>query len=223
MQEHWSPSARLLAGVTGAGLALYGAGRAGVLGTVVGGTGAALLARAAFNVALRRLFGGAGERGAVTVQKTIEVAAPIGDVFDLWSRYENFPRFMAHVRDVRRLPDDRSEWVVSGPAGAPVTWQTVETRRVPNELIAWRTEPQDGATVTHAGSVRFHPTASGGTRLHITMSYTPIGGVIGHGVATLLGADPKRAMDDDLVRFKSLFEHGKTTAGAGTVRREELA
>jgi uncharacterized membrane protein len=55
------------------------------------------------------------------------------------------------------------------------------------------------------------------------MSYTPIGGVIGHGVATLLGADPKRAMDDDLVRFKSLFEHGKTTARAGTVRREELA
>jgi uncharacterized membrane protein len=224
MQAHWSPSARLVAGVTGAGLVLYGRTRSGMLGTLIGGIGAALLARAAFNVELRRLFGGAGERGAITVQKTIDVTAPVDEVFDLWSRYENFPRFMSHVREVRRLSDDRSQWVVSGPAGVPVTWQTVETHRVPNELIAWRTEPQGGGdTVTHAGTVRFQPTAYGGTRLHITMSYTPVGGAIGHGMAALLGADPKHAMDEDLVRFKSLFEHGKTTAREGTVRREELA
>jgi uncharacterized membrane protein len=223
MQAHWSPSARLVAGAAGAGLALYGRTRTGLLGTVIGGAGAALLARALFNLELKLLLGSAGERGAVTVQKTIEVAAPIDEVFDLWSRYENFPRFMSHVREVRRLSGDRSQWVVSGPAGVPVTWQTVQTHCAPNESIAWRTEPQGGDTVAHAGTVRFHPTASGGTRLHITMSYTPIGGAFGHGLAALFGADPKQAMDEDLVRFKSLFEHGKTTAREGTVRREELA
>jgi uncharacterized membrane protein len=129
---------------------------------------------------------------------------------------------MSHVREVRRLPDDRSQWVVTGPAGVPLTWQTVETQRVPNEVIAWRTEPQGGDTVSHCGSVRFHSTANAGTRLHITMSYTPIAGVFGHGVAALLGADPKQAMDEDLVRLKSLLEDGKTTGSAGTVRREEL-
>jgi len=222
MQTHWSPAARLLGGATGAGLALYGRTRTGALGTVIGGAGAALLARALFNVELTRLFDIGGERGAVTIQKTIEVAAPIDEVFDLWSRYENFPRFMSHVREVRRLSDDRSQWVVTGPAGVPLAWQTVETQRVPNQLIAWRTEPQGGDTVSHAGAVRFHSTAAGGTRLHITMSYTPIVGAFGRGVAALLGADPKHAMDEDLVRLKSLLEHGKTTGRAGTVRREDL-
>src|SRR5688572_14539930 len=52
MQTHWSPAARLLGGTVGAGLALYGRTRAGMLGTVIGGAGAALLTRALFNVEL---------------------------------------------------------------------------------------------------------------------------------------------------------------------------
>jgi uncharacterized membrane protein len=129
---------------------------------------------------------------------------------------------MSHVREVRRLSDDRSQWTVSGPAGVPVTWETVETARVPNELLAWRTEPRGGDAVTHAGTVRFARVPNGGTRLHITMSYTPVGGALGHGVAALFGSDPKHAMDEDLVRFKSLLEHGKTTAHSQTVRREDV-
>jgi uncharacterized membrane protein len=32
-----------------------------------------------------------------------------------------------------------------------------------------------------------------------------------HALASLLGADPKHALDKDLVRFKSLLEDGKTS------------
>jgi uncharacterized membrane protein len=222
MQVNWSPSARLVAGATGAGLALYGLARTGALGTAAGIGGAMLLARAAFNLELTRVIGVRGSDGAITFDKTVEVAAPVEQVFELWSRYENFPRFMSHVREVRRLADDRSQWVVSGPAGVPVTWETVETTRVPNEVLAWRTEPRGGDAVTHAGTVRFGRTPNGGTRLHVRMSYTPIGGVLGHGIAALFGSDPKRAMDEDLVRFKSLLEDGKTTAHSQTVRREDV-
>jgi uncharacterized membrane protein len=222
MQANWSPSARLVAGATGAGLALYGLARTGVTGTAAGITGVVLLARAAFNLELTRLFGVGGGDAAITFDKTVEVAAPVEEVFELWRRYENFPRFMSHVREVRRLSDDRSQWTVSGPAGVPVTWETVETARVPNELLAWRTEPRGGDAVTHAGTVRFARVPNGGTRLHITMSYTPVGGALGHGVAALFGSDPKHAMDEDLVRFKSLLEHGKTTAHSQTVRREDV-
>jgi hypothetical protein len=44
------------------------------------------------------------------------------------------------------------------------------------------------------------------------MSYNPIAGAIGHAVASLFGADPKQAMDEDLVRMKSLLETGKASA-----------
>jgi uncharacterized membrane protein len=53
------------------------------------------------------------------------------------------------------------------------------------------------------------------------MTYTPPAGALGHVFARLLGADPKKQMDDDLLRFKSLLETGKAT-GRETVSREEL-
>lgn len=40
------------------------------------------------------------------------------------------------------------------------------------------------------------------------MSYSPPAGVLGHGIAVLLGADPKRQMDDDLARMKEFIERG---------------
>ncbi len=55
------------------------------------------------------------------------------------------------------------------------------------------------------------------------MSYNPPAGAVGHTVAALLGADPKREMDDDLARFKSLIERGETTAHNQKVTREEVA
>jgi uncharacterized membrane protein len=54
------------------------------------------------------------------------------------------------------------------------------------------------------------------------MVYNPPAGVMGHAAASLLGSNPKQAMDEDLVRFKSLLEQGKTTAEGATVTRERV-
>jgi len=40
------------------------------------------------------------------------------------------------------------------------------------------------------------------------MSYAPPAGVLGHGIARMLGADPQRQMDDDLARMKAFIERG---------------
>jgi uncharacterized membrane protein len=62
--------------------------------------------------------------------------------------------------------------------------------------------------VQHAGLVRFDPEKRG-TRVHIRMSYNPPAGATGHAVAVALGADPRRQMDGDLLRMKTLIETGK--------------
>jgi uncharacterized membrane protein len=142
-------------------------------------------------------------------------------VFEAWSRYENFPKFMSYVREVRRTQDGRSHWVVSGPGGLPVAWDTEDSAYVPNQLIAWDTVP--GSTVEHSGIVRFDPNRDGSTRVHIRTLWNPPGGALGYGLATILGSDPKRALDEDLVRFKSLLEERKTTANGERVTREQLA
>jgi uncharacterized membrane protein len=216
-QDHWSPATRLLAGCLGGGLALGGALRRDALGAAVG---LVLVGRALTGLSLARLTGiGAGRR-AVDVQKTINIAAPVEQVFGLWGRYEQFPFIMDHVRDVELLGEDRSRWVVAGPLGWPVGWEAVITRLAPNELLAWMTTPE--SAVKHAGVIRFDPNPDGGTRVDIKLSYNPPGGAIGHALAILCGCDPKRAMDRDLVELKSLVEQGKTTAHHEEVKREEL-
>ena len=204
LQENWSPAARVMAGGAGAALMLSALRARGGLCALLGVSGSALLARAAANRDLASLLG-FGRRG-ISVQKTIYVAAPVERVFDFWTDYQNFPRFMHHVRDVRPMADNRSHWVVAGPAGVPVQWTAEVTRVLPGELIEWRSISD--SDVRHEGAVRFVATSDGGTRLSVRLSYLPPAGAFGHAVATMFGADPKSEMDADLMRMKSMIETG---------------
>ena len=219
-QEYWAPTTRLLVGVGSGALALYGALRRNLIGAFLGSVGLGMLARALTNKPVKRLLGVEAGRRAVDVQKIINANAPVEEVYRFWSNFENFPRFMSHVREVKNLGNGRWRWTVDGPAGVPVSWNAVVTKQVENEVLAWRSE--EGSIVGNAGIVRFQPNEQGGTRIDIKMTYNPPAGAVGHAVASFFGRDPKSVMDDDLVRFKTLIEQGKTTAEGETVTREEL-
>jgi uncharacterized membrane protein len=155
--------------------------------------------------------------GRIEIRHSVDIDAPVERVFEFWSRFENLPQFMSHVREVRSLGGGRTHWVVSGPAGTPVEWDAMTTRFEANRILAWRTV--EGALVEHTGSVRFSRHGDR-TRLHVTMSYRPLGGMLGHGLASLLGADPKTVMAEDLDRFKALMEKQRPEAvGEGRPRR----
>src|ERR1700682_1763093 len=205
LQDYWSPATRLLAGALGAGLMLRSAHERGLWGSLLGVAGGGLLARAVTNYDLSSLVG-LGERG-ITVQKVINVDAPVAEVFRFWTDYQNFPRFMSHVRDVRQIADGRSQWVVAGPAGVPVHWTAEVTRMISGTLIEWRAT--GNSQVRHNGSVRFDPYpggTAGRTRVSVRLSYVPPAGAFGHAVAAMFGADPKSEMDADLLRMKTMIE-----------------
>ena len=49
---------------------------------------------------------------------TINIAAPVDEVFAFMTAYENFPRFMSRVFDVRpNARESEWHWTVAGPAG----------------------------------------------------------------------------------------------------------
>jgi hypothetical protein len=73
-------------------------------------------------------------------------------------------------------------------------------------MKAWRREP--GAAVKNAGSIHFEVADNGGTHVTVHMSYCPPAGALGHGIAALMGGDPKRELDKDLMRMKSFIESG---------------
>jgi len=215
LQHSWSPGARLLAIVSGAGLAVGGLSARRPNARAMGMFGALLALRGATNVPLKRLFGIGARRRAVDLRKTIHVEAPREEVFAFFAAFENFPRFMAHVREVHRTGDGRWHWTVDGPGGASVEWDAEVSALTPNEVVAWKTVP--GAAVASSGIARFEDEGNG-TRLDLRLSYNAPAGAVGHAFAVLAGADPKRQMNDDLLRFKSLLERGK----AEGVTREEV-
>jgi uncharacterized membrane protein len=52
------------------------------------------------------------------------------------------------------------------------------------------------------------PVEGGRTRVNVTLSYNPVAGAAGHAVASLLGVNPKKQLDEDLLRMKTLVETG---------------
>lgn len=219
-ETRWPPATRLFAITSGGLLTFFGGRRRGIAGSIAGAVGAGLLVRGMTNIGLRRLAGIDANRPAITLQKTLSIHAPVEQVFTLWSHYEAFPQVMAHLREVRRPSLYHSTWVATGPLGLPVRWQAAVTKLEPHQMICWRT--LSGSTVSQVGTLRFEPLNTGATRLDLRLSYTPPGGVPGHLLATLLGASPKRMIDEDLVRFKSLIECGRTRAHGEEVTREHL-
>ncbi|HEU4524769.1 MAG TPA: SRPBCC family protein [Gemmatimonadales bacterium] len=216
LQENWAPATRLAAGAIGGAAVYRGLRSEGVGGPALIALGGMLLARALTNLPAERLIGlGAGRR-AVDVQRAIHVDAPINRVWELWSDIERWPRFMSHVKEVRRTGDGRSHWVAAGPAGTSVEWEAVTTQWIPEEVIAWKSV--EGSTVEHSGRVLFRRDDRGGTLIEVRMSYNPPAGAVGHTVASLFGADPESAMEEDLQRLKSLLEDGKTTGDRGQGR-----
>lgn len=194
-------------------LALYGLTRRGTWGRLFRTLGTGMLVGSTGRTVLTALPGGRDRRRAVDIQKTLYIEAPIDQVYAFWSNYENFPLFMSHVREVEDLGDGRSHWSVSGPGGAPIEWNAALTQQIPNEVIAWRSEP--GSMLENAGVLRF-TTSGTGTRVDLRFCYHPPAGGAGEAVTQLLGSDPRAKLNEDLGRMKSLLEatsrsesHGK--------------
>lgn len=194
-----TPERRLLEGGGGAALVLYGLVRGGVVGALAALGGVSLVSRAAVP----------RQRGLIRVQKTITIDAPIDRVFAFWSQFENFPRFMEHVADVR-TDGPCSHWRVKGPAGVSVEWDAELVERIENQKLVWRS--LEGSSVEHHGEVHFEPIGDGATRVSIHMAYRPPGGALGHAIAAFLQGDPKHLMDDDLLRVQALLS-GHTPRG----------
>ncbi|HEY8461434.1 MAG TPA: SRPBCC family protein [Blastocatellia bacterium] len=206
MQTNWSPTTRLVAGLAGGALMANCLARRGLVNSALGALGMGLFLRSATNMDLKTLFGVGRDRQPIKVQKTINIHAPVDQVFDLWTNHQNFPRIMSRVLEARPTREGRSHWIVAGPAGLPIEWTAEITEKVPNKLLAWKSLP--GSAVRHSGVVHFDPIHEGSARVHIEMRYHPVGGAIGHALARVFGVDPKSEMDAELLRMKTFIEKG---------------
>lgn len=212
-KRNWSPLARFLAGTAGSAFAGIGLSRRGLPGWSAAVAGGVLVARAATNLDLKRMFGVGAGRRAVEIQKAVVVHADPELIFPLWSNYKAFPFLMSHIRRVDDLGNGRSRWIVEGPAGIPIEFTARLTKWIPNRELAWETE--EDSAVQHEGVVRFDP-VDGGTRVQVRLFYNPPAGAVGHALVALMGSDPERRIEEDLARMKTSIETEHLPPDAGT-------
>jgi uncharacterized membrane protein len=140
---------------------------------------------------------------AQRVHESIEVQAPVEDVFRYWSNFENFSRFMQNVEEVRMTGPDTSHWRVRGPLGMSVEFDARTTEMDPSRGIGWNTT--EGEVMT-SGEARFEEVVPGRTRVDVTMNYAdPPGGRVGEAVANVL-SNPERNLREDLQNFAKIVE-----------------
>ena len=83
------------------------------------------------------------------------VDRPVEQVFAFCADFENFPRFIGALREVRDTGDGRSHWCASTPSGGTMEWNATTTKFVTNSVIGWRSVP--GSPVDAVGLLRFSP------------------------------------------------------------------
>jgi uncharacterized membrane protein len=140
-----------------------------------------------------------------TVEETIEVAVPVSTAYNQWTQFEEFPRFMDGVEEVRQLDDTLLHWAAS-VAGKRREWDAKIIEQSPDRRIAW----QSVGGVDTRGSVSFEPVGPDRTRVHLAMNYRPEGI---ERVGAAIGLDDRRVRGD-LNRFKDLIEGRGVESGA---------
>jgi uncharacterized membrane protein len=140
------------------------------------------------------------------VDKSIEVDVPVSTAYNQWTQFEEFPRFMEGVKQVRQLDDKRLEWRAE-IAGREVVWNAEITSQEPDQRIGWRST--SGAT--NSGVVTFETLGPSRCRVRLNLQYEPEGAV--ETAASAVGVVTKR-VTGDLERFKQYIEARGRETGA---------
>ena len=141
-----------------------------------------------------------------TVEKSIEVHLPVRSVYNQWTQFEEFPRFMEGVSEVHQLTDRTLHWKAN-VAGQNREWDARITEQIPDERVAWTSV--EGPY--NAGVVTFHRIADDKTKVMLQLEFQPEGLV--EAVGDKLGFVSRQA-EKDLERFKEFLESRGTESGA---------
>jgi uncharacterized protein YndB with AHSA1/START domain len=153
-----------------------------------------------------KLFGGSedGQKGGKTrrlpIQRWTDVAVPVEKAYRAWTQFEEFPKFMHRVLEVKQEERDKIHWREKIWFSTR-EWEGEITERRSNDRIAWKSV----SGTHHSGIVSFHKLDSNLTRVLVTVDFVPQGVIekMASGMRFV-----KRAVEADLARFKAYVELG---------------
>ena len=149
---------------------------------------------------------GVGKGRRMPVQQGVDIGAPIETVYNQWTQYELWPRFMHRVTDVSQKDPCQVSFSTKIWGKKKEFVARIETQR-PNERVKWKVEQG----ITHTGVVTFHELGPRLTRVMLNLDLDP-GGMLEKAARGLRHV--KRAARGDLHRFKAFIEVQEVETGA---------
>ena len=131
------------------------------------------------------------------IDKTSEIAADVHAVYEAWTEFEAYPKFMETIEMVTVFQDDRLHWVAVVEADT-YEWDADVVEHVIDERVKWRAI--DGR---ETGEVRFEKLAADKTRVTFQLEYDP---AAWEGKADTVRHWMNRRADMDLDNFKKMVE-----------------
>ncbi len=152
---------------------------------------------------------------STTVADHIEIDRPVDMVYNQWTQFEEFPRFMGGVESVQQLDDRTLHWRAR-IGGVAREWDARIVEQHPDQRIAW--ENTTGAT--NRGVVSFRPIDADRTEVNLELEFEGEGFV--EKVGEKLGLVNSQAKAD-LERFKEYIEglRGETGSWRGEIHEGE--
>lgn len=132
------------------------------------------------------------------IEESVEVEVPVSTVYDLWTRFTEFPRFMTGVDRIDQVSETLTHWVTNVD-GVHREFDARITEQIPNERIAWASV--SGAV--QSGVVTFHRLGDHQSRVMLQLDLDP------HGVLDII-ADKlgfvSHQIQQDLQEFRHFAE-----------------
>ncbi len=139
-------------------------------------------------------------------ETSLIVDRPVRTVYNQWTQFETFPRFMSGVERIDQISTTKTHWVTS-VAGVKREFDAEITEQTPDQRVAWKST--DGSS--HAGVVTFHRIDEGKTKVMMQLDVEPEGLVekVGDHIGIV-----ERQVEKDLARFKEFIEAQPAATGA---------
>jgi uncharacterized membrane protein len=81
------------------------------------------------------------------VEETIEIDRPVRMVYDQWTQFEEFPRFMEGVEEVCQMDDKTLHWKAK-IAGKTEEWDAEIVQQIPDQTSARPATPEAAVPVS---------------------------------------------------------------------------
>jgi ribosome-associated toxin RatA of RatAB toxin-antitoxin module len=130
---------------------------------------------------------------------SVIVDAPVHQVYQLFTHFNDFPKFMSFVKEVTYYDDQTSHWVVD--VAGRYEWDATNMDWLDDRQIGWVSI----SGLKNSGKVTFNATGSNQTAVDVYIDYDPPAGVLGNiGENLGVGGRFDAALQHDLDNFAEM-------------------